>query len=47
MIGLVAAQDVVEKVGAEGHLAAGFFLAGMTALNQARDNTDVAEGAFE
>ena len=47
MLGLVAAQHVVDEVGREADLAPGLALAGMLALDQPADHRHLAEGALE
>ena len=47
MVGLVAAQHVVDEVGREADLAPGLALAGMLALDQPADHRHLTEGALE
>ena len=47
MVGLVAAQHVVDQVGREGDLPAGLALARMVALDQPADHRHLAEGALQ
>ena len=47
MVGLVAAQHVVDEVGREGDLPARLALARMVALDQPADHRDLAEGALQ
>jgi hypothetical protein len=47
VVGLVAAQHVVDEVGREGDLLARLALAGMVALDEAADHRDLAEGALQ
>ena len=46
VIGLVAAQHVIDQVGRDRDLAPGFLLTGKTALDQAGDDRAIAEGAL-
>ena len=47
MVGLIAAQHVVDQVGREGDLTARLLLARMLPLDQPADDRNFAEGAFE
>ena len=47
MVGLVAAQNVIDQIGRDRHLTSGFFLAGMAPLDQPGNDSAIAEGAFE
>src|SRR5262245_45460005 len=46
VIGLVAAEHVIDQVGRDRHLTARFLLAGETALDQPRDDGAGAEGTL-
>ena len=46
MVGLMAAQHVVDQIGRDGDLAARFFLAGKAPLDQAGDDRTVAKRAL-
>ena len=47
MIGFVLAQNVIDKVGAEGDLSPGLALAGVLTLHQPSDYRHLAKGATQ
>ncbi|MNS92920.1 hypothetical protein D3C72_1270680 [compost metagenome] len=47
MIRLMAAKNVINKIGRHRDLTAGLFLAGMTAFDQPGNDGAVAEGALQ
>src|SRR5437868_15242433 len=47
MLGLVAAQDVIDEVGREADLASGLALAGVLPLDEAADHRNLAKGSLQ